>query len=194
MEMTRRRARAARRGAARRPLPRRVRRGRRARPRRGRQRSPTSASTRSSTAARRARASSRTRARIDRRPCTAAWASSPTSSTSGSSSELEGRNAIGHVRYSTAGGSSLAQRAAVLRHHRRAVRSRSRTTATSSNACAIRRELEGRGAIFSTTADSEVIVHLLARSREQLPEERLIDALSRVKGAFSLRHADRTTR
>jgi amidophosphoribosyltransferase len=54
------------------------------------------------------------------------------------------------------------------------------------NADAIRRELEGRGAIFSTTADSEVIVQLLARSRERSLEERLIDALSRVKGAFSL--------
>ena len=54
------------------------------------------------------------------------------------------------------------------------------------NAHTIRRELEGRGAIFSTTADSEVIVQLLARSREQTLEERLIDSLSRVKGAFSL--------
>jgi amidophosphoribosyltransferase len=54
------------------------------------------------------------------------------------------------------------------------------------NALPIRRELEGRGAIFSTTADSEVIVQLLARSREKQPEERLIDALSRVKGAWSL--------
>ena len=42
-----------------------------------------------------------------------------------------GRHAIGHVRYSTAGGSSLRERAAVLRQHRRAARSRSRTTATS---------------------------------------------------------------
>ena len=61
------------------------------------------------------------------------------------------------------------------------------------------RELEGRGAIFSTTADSEVIVQLLARSREHTLEERLIDALSRVKGAFSLvvqtsRHLDRRPR
>jgi amidophosphoribosyltransferase len=54
------------------------------------------------------------------------------------------------------------------------------------NAPVIRRELESRGAIFSTTADSEVVVQLLARSRERSLEERLIDALSRVKGAFSL--------
>jgi amidophosphoribosyltransferase len=99
--------------------------------------------------------------------------------------ELEGRNAIGHVRYSTAGGSSLVNAQPfcattdagpiAIAHNGNLV-----------NFLPIRRELEGRGAIFSTTADSEVIVQLLARSREQLPEERLIDALSRLKGAWSL--------
>ena len=99
--------------------------------------------------------------------------------------QLEGRNAIGHVRYSTAGGSSLVNAQPfcattdagpiAIAHNGNIV-----------NAFPIRRELEGRGAIFSTTADSEVIVQLLARSREQQPEERLIDALSRLKGAFSL--------
>ena len=54
------------------------------------------------------------------------------------------------------------------------------------NARAVRRELEGRGSIFGTTTDSEVVLHLLARSREATLEDRLIDALSRVKGAFSL--------
>jgi amidophosphoribosyltransferase len=99
--------------------------------------------------------------------------------------KLPGRHAIGHVRYSTAGGSQLRNAqpfvattdggGVALAHNGNLV-----------NAMAIRRELEGRGAIFSTTADSEVIVQLLARSREQSLEERLIDALSRVKGAFSL--------
>jgi amidophosphoribosyltransferase len=89
------------------------------------------------------------------------------------------------VRYSTAGGSELRNAqpfcattdggAVALAHNGNLV-----------NAGAIRRELEGRGAIFSTTADSEVIVQLLARSRERSLEERLIDALSRVKGAYSL--------
>jgi amidophosphoribosyltransferase len=99
--------------------------------------------------------------------------------------KLPGRHAIGHVRYSTAGGSSLANAQpfcattdggpVAIAHNGNLV-----------NAIAIRRELEGRGAIFSTTADSEVIVQLLARSREHTLEERLIDSLSRVKGAFSL--------
>jgi amidophosphoribosyltransferase len=98
---------------------------------------------------------------------------------------LPGRHAIGHVRYSTSGAS--------------AVRNAQPFCATTDagpvaiahngnllNARVIRGELEGRGSIFSTTADSEVIVHLLARSREATLEDRLIDALSRVKGAFSL--------
>jgi len=99
--------------------------------------------------------------------------------------KLPGRMAVGHVRYSTAGGSQLRNAQpfcattdggpVAIAHNGNLV-----------NAMAIRRELEGRGAIFSTTADSETIVQLLARSRERSQEERLIDALSRVKGAFSL--------
>ncbi len=98
---------------------------------------------------------------------------------------LPGRHAIGHVRYSTTGESSLRNAQpfcantdggpVAIAHNGNLV-----------NATAVRRELEGRGAIFSTTSDSEVIVHLLARSREAMLEDRLIDALSRVKGAFSL--------
>jgi len=98
---------------------------------------------------------------------------------------LPGRHAIGHVRYSTSGESQIRNAqpfyattdggAVAIAHNGNLV-----------NAMAIRRELEGRGSIFSTSADSEVIVHLLARSREKSLAERLIDALSRVKGAFSL--------
>ena len=99
--------------------------------------------------------------------------------------KLPGRHAIGHVRYSTAGESQVRNAqpfvattdggGVALAHNGNLV-----------NAMAIRRELEGRGAIFSTSVDSEVIVQLLARSRERSLEERLIDALTRVKGAFSL--------
>ena len=99
--------------------------------------------------------------------------------------KLKGRHAIGHVRYSTAGGSALRNAQPIrattdggpvaIAHNGNLV-----------NAMAIRAELEGRGSIFSSSSDSEVILHLLARSREPSLEERLIDALSRVKGAFSL--------
>jgi amidophosphoribosyltransferase len=99
--------------------------------------------------------------------------------------KLDGRHAIGHVRYSTAGASELLNAQPfcattdggpiAIAHNGNLV-----------NAYPIRKELEGRGAIFSTTADSEVMIQLLARSREPTQEERLLDALSRVKGAFSL--------
>ena len=100
-------------------------------------------------------------------------------------SKLRGRHAIGHVRYSTAGGSVLRNAQPIcattdggpvsIAHNGNLV-----------NAVPIRKELEGRGAIFSSTSDSEVILHLLARSRETAPEDRFIDALSRVKGAYSM--------
>ena len=98
---------------------------------------------------------------------------------------IEGRHAIGHVRYSTAGESHLRNAQPIfantdggpvsIAHNGNLV-----------NAVAIRKELEGRGAIFHSSNDSEVLLHLLARSREQHLEDRLIDALSRVKGAFSI--------
>jgi amidophosphoribosyltransferase len=99
--------------------------------------------------------------------------------------QLKGRHAIGHVRYSTAGGSHLRNAQPIcantdggpvsIAHNGNLV-----------NAGVIRRELEGRGAIFGSTSDSEVLLHLLARSRERHMEDRFIDALSRVKGAFSV--------
>src|SRR5262249_15125818 len=92
---------------------------------------------------------------------------------------------VGHVRYSTTGASTLRNAQpfcattdggpVALAHNGNLV-----------NATAIRRELEGRGSVLTSTSDSEVIVHLLARSRESAPEDRLIDALWRVKGAYSL--------
>ena len=98
--------------------------------------------------------------------------------------KLGGRHAIGHVRYSTAGESMLRNAQPIcattdggpvaIAHNGNLI-----------NAQAIRQELEGRGAIFGSTSDSEVILHLVARSREATFEDRFIDALSRVKGAFS---------
>jgi len=98
---------------------------------------------------------------------------------------LDGRHAIGHVRYSTAGESLLRNAQPIcantdggpvsIAHNGNLV-----------NARAIRSELEGRGAIFGSTSDSEVILHLLARSRESHVEDRFLDAISRVKGAYSI--------
>ena len=99
--------------------------------------------------------------------------------------ELRGYAAIGHVRYSTAGDSSKrnAQPIAVdyfggsvaVGHNGNLV-----------NAAELRERLEADGAIFQTTADTEAIVHLIARSREQTLPERVADALRQVRGAYSL--------
>jgi amidophosphoribosyltransferase len=98
---------------------------------------------------------------------------------------LPGRTAIGHVRYSTAGSSSLrnaqpisatfARGPIALAHNGNLV-----------NAEALRRELERSGAIFQSTSDSEVILHLLARSARPSLERALPHALGQVTGAYSL--------
>jgi amidophosphoribosyltransferase len=54
------------------------------------------------------------------------------------------------------------------------------------NAELLRKELESEGAIFHSSADSEVILHLLARSRHENPYQRIAEALGKVRGAFSL--------
>jgi len=54
------------------------------------------------------------------------------------------------------------------------------------NALEIRAELEKKGSIFSTTSDTEVIIHLIARSAGEKLEDRLVEALREVRGAFSL--------
>jgi len=99
--------------------------------------------------------------------------------------KLPGNIGIGHVRYSTAGGSHIrnAQPFAVdYGGGSLAVCHNGNLT----NADELRSELEAQGSIFSSTADTEVIVHLVARSKEVSLEDRVVDALSRVRGAYSL--------
>ncbi len=96
-----------------------------------------------------------------------------------------GAAAIGHTRYSTAGSSVLANSQPVL------VRFRGGTLALAhngnlTNAAELRRELVDDGAIFSSTMDSEILVHLIARSRCPDPADQIRDALARVEGAYSL--------
>ena len=97
---------------------------------------------------------------------------------------LPGRYAIGHVRYSTAGSSKLRDAQPVFAesgHTQIAIAHNGNLT----NAAAVRAELEAHGSIFQSTIDSEIFVHLFARARGPL-EERWVDALSRVRGAYSL--------
>ncbi len=98
---------------------------------------------------------------------------------------LPGNRAIGHVRYSTAGGSHIknAQPLAVDSvHGSLAVAHNGNLT----NYDALRRELEAQGSIFSSSSDTEVFVHLVARSHENSNVDRIADALHRVRGAYSL--------
>lgn len=98
---------------------------------------------------------------------------------------LPGELAIGHVRYSTAGGSSLrnAQPFAVdCQIGSLAVAHNGNLT----NHEALRERLEARGSIFQTNADTEAIVHLVAISQEEGLQARLVDALNQVEGAYSL--------
>jgi amidophosphoribosyltransferase len=99
--------------------------------------------------------------------------------------QLPGRVAIGHVRYSTTGSSHIknAQPIAVnYSHGPLAVCHNGNLT----NADELRAELEALGSIFQSDSDTEVFVHLVAKSRELALEDRIADALTRVKGAYSL--------
>ena len=104
------------------------------------------------------------------------------------SDELErvpGIMAIGHTRYSTAGSSSIENAQPVLARTRNGFVALAHN-GNLTNAAELRMDLEDRGSIFSSTMDSEVIVHRLARSNADHPDDRLAEALCEVEGAFSL--------
>ena len=98
---------------------------------------------------------------------------------------LPGRSAVGHVRYSTTGSSTIRNAQPIsatfsrgpiaLGHNGNLV-----------NAEALRKGLETHGAIFQSTSDSEVFLHLLARSDGQTLDRALPAALAQVRGAYSL--------
>jgi amidophosphoribosyltransferase len=99
--------------------------------------------------------------------------------------KLKGQNAVGHVRYSTAGSSLLKNAQPILVDFSKgdiAVAHNGNIT----NADYIRSELEAYGAIFQTTTDSEIIVHLMAKPTHRNFEEGMLDALARIDGAYSL--------
>src|SRR3954471_11775970 len=100
-------------------------------------------------------------------------------------SKLRGTLAIGHTRYSTAGDSALLNAQPIL------VQSNKGAIAVAHNgnlvnATSVRARLESQGSIFQTHSDTEVIVHLIALSKEHALPEAMADALRRVEGAFSL--------
>jgi amidophosphoribosyltransferase len=103
----------------------------------------------------------------------------------GHTQNLRGANAIGHVRYSTTGGSivrNVQPMFADLSGGGLAIAHNGNLT----NARILRRDLVREGAIFQSTSDTEAIIHLAARSHYEFVVEKLIDALKRVEGAYSL--------
>ncbi len=98
---------------------------------------------------------------------------------------LKGDMAVGHVRYSTTGSSTLknaqpllidyAKGSICIAHNGNLV-----------NSLSLRQYLEGTGSIFQTTTDSEIIIHLMARAKASDLEGSLIYALKRIRGAYSL--------
>ncbi|MDD2752891.1 MAG: amidophosphoribosyltransferase, partial [Candidatus Omnitrophica bacterium] len=106
--------------------------------------------------------------------------------------KLKGSMSVGHVRYSTTGSSVLknsqpllidyAKGSICIAHNGNLV-----------NSLQLRQSLEKSGSIFQTTTDSEIIIHLMARSRSRGLEESLVYALKRIKGAYSLIMMDNST-
>ena len=88
---------------------------------------------------------------------------------------LPGRSAIGHVRYSTTGSSELKNAQPFMVDYARGMMAISHN-GNLTNASLIRSELESRGSIFQSNMDTEVIVHLIARSKEKTFLERTIHA------------------
>jgi len=98
---------------------------------------------------------------------------------------LPGNGAVGHTRYSTAGGSfirnvqpmfaDLETGGIALAHN-----------GNLTNFMALRTELVGEGAIFQSTSDSEVILHLIARSRKAKIVDRFVEALHQIEGGYAL--------
>ncbi|MBD3246426.1 MAG: amidophosphoribosyltransferase [Candidatus Omnitrophica bacterium] len=99
--------------------------------------------------------------------------------------KLKGHQSIGHVRYSTTGSSAFRNIQPLfvdsykcslsLAHNGNLV-----------NTPQLRKSLEDRGAIFQSTSDSELILHLIMRSRKESLEEKIVSALKKVNGAYSL--------
>ena len=93
--------------------------------------------------------------------------------------------AIGHVRYSTTGSSLLCNTQPLMVNYaggKIALAHNGNLT----NAAEIRHELEQQGTIFQTSIDSEVFVNLIARYRQEKIEDKVVESLKKIKGAYCL--------
>ncbi len=99
--------------------------------------------------------------------------------------ELPGHLSIGHVRYSTTGASNIINAQPLMVNHK------GTTLAVAHNgnlvnSIELRRDLEEKGSIFQTTMDSEIVLHLMARTAHLGLEKALWESFSSLKGAYSL--------
>jgi len=99
--------------------------------------------------------------------------------------ELSGNSAIGHNRYSTSGSNSLVNVQPFIVKYRKGNLAISHN-GNLTNAHILREKLIDQGAIFQTTSDTEIILHLISRSREETQIDQVLDALTKIKGAYSL--------
>ncbi len=101
------------------------------------------------------------------------------------SGKLSGKSAIGHNRYSTSG-SSVSEKniqpfVVNFRNGNLAIAHNGNLT----NAKALRKQLVDEGAIFQTSTDTEVVLHLIARSKKKELIDQILDALQKIEGAYS---------
>jgi amidophosphoribosyltransferase len=98
---------------------------------------------------------------------------------------LRGDTAVGHVRYSTAGGNDVANAQPLTARYARGDLALAHN-GNLTNHLDLRTRLVEEGAIFRSSADSETLVHLIAKSRHDSVDAQIDDALSHLEGAFSV--------
>jgi len=100
--------------------------------------------------------------------------------------KLEGSAGIGHNRYSTHGGSRMVQNIQPFSFKTAIGSVAIAHNGNLTNAAILRHELEQGGSIFQSTSDTEVFMHLLARSQADTVLARIVETMKKVKGAYSL--------
>lgn len=99
---------------------------------------------------------------------------------------LKGTSAIGHNRYSTTGSANKRNNIQPFKVHYKDGNIALSHNGNLTNTSYLRNKLEHAGTIFQTTTDSEIILHLIARSKKNGTLNQLLDAFSQIKGAFSI--------
>ena len=100
-------------------------------------------------------------------------------------SKLTGSTAVGHVRYSTAGGSGIANVQPITARFARGDLALAHN-GNLTNQLDLRTRLVDEGAIFRSSSDSETLVHLIAKSRQDTVDGQVTEALTHLEGAFSI--------